>query len=368
MKNIGIVFFLSIMTLYLYGDSTIKAEEITITTLENNASLYSKLTSLDYLQANISHKILVFSSNLDYNLAHLFTKEHEDEKKELDRSIKQAPEAYGFYALVSIYDDFFKNENYLSSANNSYVLIRGGAIQNAEQGVSYVNNIRVNLRLPLTEKKLYFFIGDEQDTKKKTLNNEGESTSIGIKYFIKPFEVLNTSVFGGFRGVTNPFVKLRMDYPMVYDRILFRPVQYFEYSLEDEFKEETQFYFDHLLANKTDLLSLVLSRSTETNVNGMNYFGQLAVLSTAKHGVGYQIYTNFSGRTGLNNTLPDNTKYNITPTIGVYDYKTGVIWKQQFFKKYLFYELQPSVQFAQKYDYHANYIFQANLELYFGDI
>jgi hypothetical protein len=159
-----------------------------------------------------------------------------------------------------------------------------------------------------------------------------------------------------------------VQYPIAFSHLLFRPVQYVEYSYEDEFKEETQFYFDHQLKNKKELIRLYLNRYTETYLDGMNYSAQLSYLSTIKHSVGYQVYTNLSGRTQVNSKKPANTKYNIVPSAGVYNYSTGIVWKQQFFKKYLFYELQPFVEFDQQYNYNANYVFRAHLELYFGDI
>lgn len=337
-------------------------------TSQSEPSIYENLLSLDYLQENISHKLYVFSSNLDYALAAWIAEDNVTTTKRLNASIDKEKAAYSFFSVVDWYDDFFKDESYLSTTNNSYVRLRVGFEQNNELGFSGLNNIRMSLRLPKTEKALYFFVGDDADEDKKTLNNEEDATSVGLKYFIKGYEVLNANVFGGFRGVQNPFIKLRMVYPVVYDRLLFRPIQYFEYSAEDEFKEETLLYIDHLLASKKDLIRLLLSRSTQTHVEGMNYFAQFSYLNTIKHGVGIQLYTNLSGRTGLDSTTPANTKYNVTPTIGVYDYSSGIIWKQQFIKKYLFYQIQPVVQFAQEYNYNANYIFRANIELYFGDI
>ena len=122
------------------------------------------------------------------------------------------------------------------------------------------------------------------------------------------------------------------------------------------------------LESRKDLVRLSLRRHTETYLDGTHYSSQLSYLNTLKHGVGYQLYTNLSGRTQAQTTKPANTKYNIIPTAGVYNYSTGIVWKQQFFKKYLFYELKPLVEFPRQYDYNANYIFRANLERYFGDI
>jgi len=354
---------------YIDNNSTLK-QAVLEKALNKEPSLYDNFLSLDYLQKNISHKILVFSSNLDHTVKGWVKDDENTSTSDVAKDIKTEKDAYYLYTIVGFYDNFFKDETFLSTSNKSYIRIRWGAEQNSEENFNMFNNIRVNIRLPQTEEALYFFIGDDEDEETKTINNNNDdkATSIGVKYVLSNLDILNVSVFGGFRGITNPFLKMRMQYPIAFKYLLFRPIQYVEYSLEDEFREETRLYFDHLLPSKKDLIRLSLARYTETYTDGTNYSAQLSYLNTIKHGVGFQIYTNLKGRTQVQSEEPLNTKYNITPTSGVYNYSTGMAWKQQFFKKYLFYELEPLVEFSQQYDYNANYIFRANLELYFGSI
>jgi len=376
MKNFRVtIFFLCIFSsllLALPSDDTnnsVLDHETLMLPSDNNRSLYKKLLSLDYLQGAISKKIFIFSGSLDNTLSSWLDKNSSEPSQALNEAIKADREAYAFYSFVRLYDNFFKDESYLSTTSKSYVRLRGGIEQNEEEGLAYLNNVRVSLRLPHTEESLYFFIGDDEDVDKKTINNnKKEFTSIGLKYIFNSLDVLNANVFGGFRGFDNPFAKLRIEYPIVYQKVLFRPVQYVEYSAKVELKEETLLYADYRFHNESDLIRLLLSRSTQTYVDGMDYFGQISYLNTIQHNVGIQLYTNIRGRTAITDSTPRNLKYNITPSVGVYEYNSGVIYKQQFFRKYLFYELQPLVQFAQRYDYHANYIFRANIELYFGDI
>ncbi|EQB40159.1 hypothetical protein M947_03805 [Sulfurimonas hongkongensis] len=341
------------------NNSSTKAEALKATVNEESP-LYEKLLSLDYIQSSISKKVLIFSNRLDHSL----TNNIEDDA---NASTKEASSLYG---IVNLYDNFFKDETYLSTTNKSYIRLRLGAELNAEEGFEYFNNIRVSLRLPKTEKALYFFVGDETDEETRTINkvDEDKPTSIGIKYVLDNLDILDASLFGGFRGISNPFIKLRFQYPIAFEHLLFRPVQYIEYSLEDEFKEETQFYFDHRLENRVDLMRLSLKRYTKTYLKGMNYSAQLSYISTLKHSIGFQVYALAQGQTKIQTTQPANIKYNVTPTKGIYNYSTGIVWRQQLFKKYLFYELQPLVEFDQQYNYSANYIFRAHIELYFGNI
>lgn len=336
------------------SNSSTKVESLK-TTITIDSPLYEKLLSLDYIQNSVSEKIFIFSSNLDHSLSN---------RKE-DDSNSSTNDAYSLYGVVSLYDDFFKDETYLNTTNRSFIRLKWGAETNYEEGFRYLDDIRVSLRLPKTEDSLYLFVGEEVDDETKTTNSD---TGVGIKYVVDAFDILDMSLSGGFRGISNPFAKLRFQYPIVFDKILFRPVQYVEFSKDDEFKEETQFYFDYRIDNKIDLMRLSLKRYTQSRLVGMNYSTQLSYISTLKHSVGFQIYTSAQGQTKTQTTKPANTKYNVTPKTGIYNYSTGVIFRQKFFKKYLFYELQPLIEFDQQYNYNANYIFRAHLELYFGNI
>lgn len=336
----------SFFTLLLFFTTNLFSLPLEVSSNEE-PSLYEKLLSLDYIQSNISNKIVVFSSNLDQKARGWV-------KNDANSSVQELA--------------------YLQATNKSYIRLRMGTEANKEEGFAFLNNIRVNLRLPKTEKELYLFIGDDEDededgnAKSVNMNYSETPTSVGLKYFIKSMDAFKANLFAGLRGVTNPVIKLRLQYPIAFKYVSFRPVQYVEYSLEDEFKEETQFYFDHCLAGKKELIRLSLSRYTQTYLKGMNYSAQLSYLGVIEHEVGFQLYSNLSGRTKLNSAEPVNAKYNVIPTTGVYNYSSGIIWKQRFFKKYLFYELQPLVEFNQQYAYNANYVFRANIEMYFGNI
>ena len=353
---ITLIFLINLLADTKESNCSNTEEEALKSTLNKEPSIYDTLLSLDYIQSNISKKVLIFSSNLDHSLTNYA-------ENNTNTSDKELPTLYG---IVNLYDNFFKDETYLSTTNKSYIRLKLGAQVNAEEGFEPFSSVRVNLRLPKTEKSLYLFIGEEDAVDEtKTIN---DTPSVGIKYVLDNLDILNVNLFTGFRGISNPFVKLRFQYPIAFKHLLFRPIQYIEYSNQDEFKEETQFYFDHRLDNKIDLIRLSLSRYTQTRLNGMNYSAQLSYISTLKHSVGFQVYTLIQGQTEVQTTEPANTKYNVIPTKGIYNYSTGIIWRQQLFKKYLFYELQPLVEFNQQYNYNANYIFRAHIELYFGNI
>lgn len=348
------LFFLTNLLSETNENNSSTKTETSKTTLNKEPSLYDTLLSLDYIQSNVSKKILIFSSNLDHSLSH--------NEENISKASREASATYG---IVNFYNDFFKDETFLSSTNKSYIRLKWGVELNSEEGFSKFNGIRINLRLPKTQKALYFFVGDESDNETDTIE---DTTSIGIKYVLKNLDILNVSISGGIRGITNPYTRLRFEYPIAFKYLLFRPIQYVEYSYKDEFKEDTHLYFDHRLKNKIDLVRLSFSRYTKTRFKGMGYSTQLSYIGTLKHSIGYQIYTSAQGQTKVQTKIPANTKYNVVPTKGFYNYSTGIVWRQNLFKEYLFYQLQPFVEFDQKYNYNPNYVLRAHIELFFGKV
>ena len=116
--------------------------------LNKEPSIYEKLLSLDYIHSNISQKILIFSSNLDHTVEEWIKDDENTSLQDVEKSIKEEEEAYSLFSIVNLYDDFFKDDTFLSTTNKSYIRIRWGAELNQEEGFNFLNNIRVNLRLP----------------------------------------------------------------------------------------------------------------------------------------------------------------------------------------------------------------------------
>ncbi len=318
--------------------------------------------NIDGLQEYWSHKVLIFSSNVDQMLSYGLEDEQNLSTTSDNRFTKPEfvhEKDQETYQTFLGFDDFFKDETHLDMNNQSYVKVSGGYEYDHRGESPFVHTLSARIKLPKTQEKLHIFIGEEtQDAHsfRQPSLNEG----IGIKYYFPSlYGRLFSNASIGFSGIDNPYVKTRMEYPVIFENWLFKLSQNFKYSLENHFDEWTNIYFDRKLSD-IEVLQLLLRRSTNSEVRGMDYLTQISYMRTRKYDVGYTYYISCSGRTkGLN----DNR---LTLQEGVYEYTTGAIWRQKLIGDYLFYQVEPIVSFHEQYDYKPNYLFKFTLDLYFG--
>lgn len=324
----------------------------------------------DNFQNYWSHKILLFSSNLDKKLADNFGAE-ENASAPLpysDTKIDKEREKETYRTSVGL-DEFFKEGTYLDTTNRSYIKLSGGYEFDKRGGPSTFYSISARIKLPKTQEKLQLYIGD--DTQDKTKLSSGQygtnngNGGVGLKYFIPSFfSRLYSSASIGVTRIDNPYANARFEYPVFAGDWLLKPTQNFKLSRDNKFEEWTSLYFDRKLADQ-ELVRLLLQRSTKTDAVGMNYLSQLSYMDTVSNGSGFNHYVAMNGRTKeLTGTVYEN---GATPKEGVYEYALGTVWRQKLFRDYLFYQLQPIVSFHEQYDYKANYIFRMSVDLYFGN-
>ena len=90
---------------------------------------------------------------------------------------------------------------------------------------------------------------------------------------------------------------------------------------------------------------------------------------TPKKNTGFSISQGFNGSTKYQHTEDKNAipiiyeDYN-----GIYNYSTNITWRENFYRKWLFYEIQPGVNFHKQYNYEANYTFRVLLDIFVGNI
>ncbi len=325
--------------------------------------------SLYDFQEYWSHKLLIFSSNVD----RMFSYGLEDDENlsamsdnRFTKPVFVHEKDQETYETFLGFDDFFKDETHLDMNNQSYVKVSGGYEYDHRGESSFVHTLSARIKLPKTQEKLHIFIGEETQAAhplshpRQPSLNEG----IGIKYYFPSlYGRLFSNASIGFSGIDNPYVKTRIEYPVIFDNWLFKLSQNFKYSLENHFDEWTNIYFDRKLSDQ-EVLRLLLQRSTNSEMRGMDYLSQISYMRTRKYDVGYTYYISFSGRTkDLSDLQYDNR---LTPQEGVYEYATGAIWRQKLISDYLFYQVEPIVSFHEQYGYKPNYLLKITLDLYFG--
>lgn len=319
-------------------------------------------SNLDDLERYLSQKVMIISSNTDRLL-------RDDNDKNLTNlnDNRQPPQDKGqeTFLLSTGFNDFFKDETYLDVTNRSYVKIHGGYEYNERGNSDIFHGVTARLRLPKTQKQLQLFIGDESDNIKSLNNTAHQDSGVGLKYYMNSlYQGLFAHASIGVAGVTNPYVKTNVEYPLYFETWLLRPVQTFKYSARDKFDEWTDLYFDHKIST-TEMIRLLLERSTNSEVRGMNYLSQISYFNAYREDISCSYYVGMNGRT--KDLLETTYINNLHPQEGVYDYSAGITWRQRLWKDYIFYQMDPLVSFHEQYNYKPNYIFRIGVDIYFGN-
>ncbi|MEA1920175.1 MAG: hypothetical protein U9N52_10070 [Campylobacterota bacterium] len=352
---------------------TLYAQEGT-TFVENNESNASEKLYIDHfiegvddMHKYVSHKVKVVSSNADEQVTDWAYEIDGNETREMRK--KKTPKDGNVSASMSDYfSDFFKDETYLNANNKSYLRVRIGPEFNMREPHQWKASFGFNLNLPYTEDSLKIFVGEDVDAdlNDKTPDPNAADPSVGMKYFIPEFvEDLDIDFSVGITGI-NPFVRGQIQYPFDFYDWRLRPVQEVQYSIEDEMEEETRMYFDRRISS-SEMVRLFLKRKSETQKLGQRYSAQISYFNTLAYEVGFNNYIAVSGDSQYfkNNPdyIPDGREHS-----GIDNYRVGMVWKQQFFREWLFYEIEPVVEWDRRYRFDENYIFKATLELWFGKI
>lgn len=313
--------------------------------------------TMDTLHEYLSDTILLLSSELDHKVSSGF--EDQNQSQWLDG---QNRDIYQTHVGIN---DFFVDPTFFDATNKSYIKIGSGYQYDFLGTSGLAHSFTARIKLPKTQDKLQIFIGDDLGDEILPFfnGNPGQKEGVGLKYYFPSFGRLISHASVGFSGINNPYTKTYFDYPVLVNSWILHISQNFKYSLENEFDEWSDIYIDRKISDE-EVVRLLLRRSTNSNVRGMDYTAQLALMNTHKNQVGYHYYIAANGRTKdiRNEPYSDGT----FPQEGVYEYAVGMIWRQQFFKEYLFYQIQPIVSFHEQYDYRSNYLLKCTFEIYFG--
>lgn len=318
---------------------------------------HQELTFLDTAHESISETVIDISDSIDDGLNY-FAEERDTTQVFIDDNSA---------------DSFFQNKKFLEETDNAYVRIRTNYLIQSKESTDHDINVRASVPLSKTRKSLKLFIEsfDDDEMNEMTTQNANDmdfssAPTVGVSYFSPKTYGIKSKYRLGIRN-TQPYVQAR--YNKVYEsgRWKIEPVQSFVYSTKNDFSEETNLYCDKNLGDRS-LFRVQLQRGTQSHLDGMNY------------GLGLSYYRTIDNRTGLNfsQSFSGNTKYRhvtndaTTPATlsntyaGLNNYVTAVNWRQNVWKKWFYYEVRPSVNFARQYDYKANYSLLVNLDFYFG--
>jgi len=249
-------------------------------------------------------------------------------------------------------DTYFQNKKYIDETRKAYIRLRNNNAISSKSTRTNDFNINAQIPLDLTNKRFNLFINDTQDEFMKNSANTktNNDKAVGINFFTSPIHAIQSKYSLGIRA-TQLFVRAR--YSRVFTRSLWKiePTQEFKYATKDNFTEESNIYFDRALDERS-LFRITLHRGTQEHNPGMDYNSYISYYKKLASSGGYSITQSFNGNTDYYN--------------GFYEYATSFNWRDNIFRKWIFYNVQPIVSFHKDYSFDANYILQLNLEFYFG--
>ncbi|WP_331775363.1 hypothetical protein [Sulfurospirillum sp. 1612] len=267
-------------------------------------------------------------------------------------------------------DALFQSEKFLNETRKSFIKLSTHGQYNSKDANDFGETISASLALNRSNQKFKLFINnlnsDQIDTLTEKADNTEGKTEIGLSFF----EGINKSVASkyslGTRGFY-PFTRARFSYKKMIDDWKIEPVQSFEYSTKDEFKEHTIVYFDKNMAHRKMLFRIEVQRGSSTKGEGMDYDALLHLFWTPNDKEGLQITQGFYGNTKYVATVNDATGETQIFS-GINNYLTQITYRRNIWRKWFFYELSPGVNFSKAHDFKPNYRIFAKFDIIFGKI
>jgi len=271
-------------------------------------------------------------------------------------------------------DEFFLTRKFLEERDRSFVRVSYAQKYNSLEPDPNTFTVRARLSLGRSKKRMKLFIEDFNEDSAKNIGTSGEddSPSIGLDFFSKKRFGIRPKYSIGFRGI-DPFVRARFSYQTNFGRWKFEPVQTFSEtfdtrdSFKDTFNETTEFYLDTPTSEAT-LLRFVLDRSTKSRLDGMGYDGFVQWFWSPREHAGLSLSLGFNGSTKYENTVVYTDPPLIKKENRVYNYLFSIRWRENIWKKWLFYEITPGVNYHETHDYRPNYNINLRIDLFFGHV
>jgi len=261
---------------------------------------------------------------------------------------------------VKSIDSFFRTKKFTDETDETYISVKLNSIFNSKDANRF--NIGVKARIPLskTTKKYNLFInGLKKDDTSNSISNqfsEQAGTEIGVNYFAPLFHQIKSRYSVGANGL-NLFTVARYSIEKNFSSWNVLTAEEFKYSLKNFFEEETNIYFDKQLS-LSRLFRITLSRGTQQINSGMDY--SLVV----------QHYWVLNKKAALNlsQLFSGNTEYEYMTKKyrGITNYTTSLSFRKTALRRWFYYGVTPSINFAKEHNYKANYELNFYLEFYFG--
>ena len=311
---------------------------------------------IDRAHKNISDTIVRVSTNTDNFISQKIGLISKDSKNSLNQKINKN-------------DNFFKSTKYLEETIKSYIRISTDYRYNSLESNDFSVNIHASVNLRKSSKNLKLFISDlNNDNAKNLLDKKRykkENAAIGISLMENIGRYINAKYSLGIKSLY-PYAKARFSIKKQFGSFEFEPVQNLKYSTKDDFSEDTRLYIDKYI-QKQLLFRTELGRGSESNRDGMDYDATLHLFWTLNSKSGFVFTQAFYGNTKykytINQTTGEQKKFN-----GINNYLSQISYRHNVYKKWIFYEISPGVNFSKNDNYRANYRLYLKFDFFFGNL
>lgn len=324
---------------------------------DSNTTNRTFVEYIDEKQEIISQKVINLFDNIDQGISKWISSKDDDlycderEKKRVD----------SFFEEQRSIDEFFKGEVYIEESEASFIQIRLTTLFQSKEPASFSPRLRAQIPLIRSQESFQFFVDDINEEELHSTSTNGEKgADVGVSYFAPLYKNIKSKYSLGIRGLS-AYASARYSKDIKSENWLIKPVQQFKYSSKYDFSEETNLYFDRIL-NERSLFRTTLHRKTQASIDGFDYAVIFAYYLTLSDRKGFSISQEFWG----------NSKYvcDAAPQrySGISDYSSSVSWRQDIFRKWIAYEIKPTISFHRQYDYEPNYKLGFYVDFYFGNI
>ncbi len=261
-------------------------------------------------------------------------------------------------------DSFFREERAEIEEEHSSLRLKLSELVDKNQGGSFNASVRLHLVLPNLENRLHLFVSSFLDDNKTDINYFGpredenyrsRNMYLSMRYFFRAAERNNLSLRGGLRlhsFTPAAFIGPRYSYYKKLDSWNLRFVEDATYFSDIGWESRTSIDFEKPFSESL-FYRTNLSGRWNQNKNGYIYWINTDLYQTIDASKAYDYWV-----TGLFETSPYNR---LTEAVA------GVRYRQNFLRKWLFYEIAPQIAFRKEEDYKFSPGITISLEVFFGE-
>lgn len=256
-------------------------------------------------------------------------------------------------------DNFFANDLAYDELQESHINLGISGTFYEDKGPGYDLKLDAKLSIPKTQKRVQLLIEsydkDEEDLQKTSLrdNSDNQDQSIGLRFLQK--EVRNWRVITDaglrFRSGIDTFARLRLKRSITRESLIFRLQETIFWFDSDGMGETTRLDVDRNLTKKV----LIRSTSQATWRNKHHFFDL---------GQEFSLFQNIDTRKAI--AYQTGVRAVRDPEIYATDYVISIRYREQIYKKWLYMEINPKINYPQDNDYKPVRSITLKMDAIFG--